>query len=383
MTKELGLKMNKNRKHSALLAGVAVAALLLTGCAAETTVPEASGGAEATPAELTMVIASAVIGPKEEVAVYAVAQELGYFTDENLTVDVVNADGSVAAIQAIASGSGDVTAADAGAILAGAQSNVGVSAIGGLVQNWPWQIATLPGSDIKSPEDLKGANIGVISLASGSAPFARAFVNSGGLDAATDVNLLPVGVGAQAQSALESGQVDVLALYSQAYAVLENEGMKLNYLENTDAFDGLRSITFAASAAAVDAESDVYARFLRAAYKAMLFTAVNPEAAMQIGYKVFPQMLDGSSIDERLDKDVNSLNAWMSTATPKDGEPEDFTDWGAISDSDWDATQDYMILAGQLTAKQDVDTVWISSLLEDANAFDSAAVIEQAKAWTP
>lgn len=375
--------MNKKRKYSAYLAGAVAAALMLTGCAAEASAPEASVGAGATPAKLTMVVASAVIGPKEEVAFYAVAKELGYFAEENLTVDVVNADGSVAAIQALASGSGDVTAADAGAILAGAQTNVGVAAIGGLVQHWPWRMATLPGSNIKSAKDLKGKNIGVISLASGSAPFARAFVSGAGLDAATDVNLLPVGVGAQAQAALESGKVDVLALYSQAYAVLENQGMKLNYLENPTAFDGLRSITFAASTKAVGATPDVYTRFLRAAYKAMLFTAVNPKAAMQIGYKVFPQMLDGSSLDVRLDKDVNSLKAWMATATPKTGDPEGFANWGAIPVSDWNATQDYMLLAGQIAAKQNLDTVWNSSLLEDANKFNSAAVIAQAHAWTP
>ena len=59
-----------------------------------------------------------MIGPKEEVAVYAVAKELGYFDEEKLTVETINTDGSVAALQAVASGSGDLTAADTGSILA-------------------------------------------------------------------------------------------------------------------------------------------------------------------------------------------------------------------------------------------------------------------------
>ena len=59
----------------------------------------ASGGdsGSSSPAELTFVIASAVTSPKEEVAVVAVGQQMGYFEEENLTVDTVNADGSVAA----------------------------------------------------------------------------------------------------------------------------------------------------------------------------------------------------------------------------------------------------------------------------------------------
>lgn len=377
--------MTKFSKTTGFIALSTAAALVLAGCAT-TTAPEpaASDGAPAVePAELTYVLPSAVIAPKEEVAALAVAEAMGYFAEESLTVEIVNADGSVAAIQAIASGSADVTGADAGSILAGAQNGVGVSAIGGLVQNWPWEIATLPGSGIESAEDLKGKNIGVISLASGSAPYARAFVNSAGLDDTTDVNLLPVGVGAQAQAALESGQVDVLALYTQAYAALENEGVELEYLENPDVFDGLRSITIAAGNDAVAAEPEVYTRFLRAVYKAMLFSSVNPEAAMQIGYEVFPQLLDGSTVEERLDKDVNSLTAWLETATPTSGEPAEFTDWGAISDEDWQATQEYMILAGQITAEVELDSVWISDLLEEANDFDSAAVVAQAEAWTP
>jgi NitT/TauT family transport system substrate-binding protein len=207
-----------------LIAGTLAAALLLTACGDDGGSPSSSSGADAEPANLTFAIASAVIGPKEEVAVYAVAKELGYFSEEKLTVDTINTDGSVAALQAVASGSGDVTAADTGSILGAVSKNVPVKAVGGLVQNWPWVIATKTDSTYTRPADFKGKKIGVISLASGSAPYARAFVKAGGLDPAKDVELLPVGVGAQAATALNGGQVDALALYTQAYAVIENAG---------------------------------------------------------------------------------------------------------------------------------------------------------------
>ena len=64
----------------------------------------------------------------------------------------------------------------------------------------------------------------------------------------------------------------------------------------------------------------------------MLFSAKNPEAAMQIGYKVFPQILAGDSADARLTNDVKSLTAWLKTATPTTGDPSSFGDWGAIPD---------------------------------------------------
>ncbi|MFI9638653.1 ABC transporter substrate-binding protein [Micromonospora sp. NPDC051925] len=363
-------------KHKwGLLPVTLVAAVALAGCGG-------SGGESSTeqgaPAKLTFAIASAVIGPKEEVAVYAVAKELGYFDEEKLTVETINTDGSVAALQAVASGSGDITAADTGSILGAVQKNVPVKAIGGLVQNWPWVMAVKPDSTLTGGADLKGKKIGVISLASGSAPYARAYVAAAGLDPAKDVELLPVGVGAQAASALKDGKVDVLALYTQAYAVIENSGTTLKYLDNPDAFDGIRSLSFAVGARELDENKDVYTRFLRAAYKAMLFSAKNPEAAMRIGYKVFPQILAGKDAAAQLPADTRSLTAWLKTSTPAAGTPEQFGDWGAISDQEWTKTQAYTKEAGQITGDVALGDVWEPGLLSGANQFDKAAVLDEA-----
>ncbi|GAA1165978.1 hypothetical protein GCM10009654_23610 [Streptomyces hebeiensis] len=121
------------------------------------------------------------MAPKEEVATYAVGKAEGYLAEEKLNVDVINTDGSVAAVQAVASNSADIAPADAGAILAAREKGVPVRAIGGLVRNWPWRVAVQPGSEVRSPADLKGKKIGVISLASGSAIYARAYASDAGL----------------------------------------------------------------------------------------------------------------------------------------------------------------------------------------------------------
>lgn len=373
--------MTIRKRTTAVVAALAVTALSACGSSpdAAPATPAASGAVA--PATIKLAIASAVIGPKEEVALFAVAKEMGYFEEEKLTVDTINTDGSIAAVQAVGSGQADLTAADTGSILAGAEKNVPIVAVGGLVQNWPWRMATLPGSDVTSPQDLKGKKVGVISLASGSAPYARAFVAAGGLDPKSDVQLLPVGVGAQAAAALTGGDVDVLALYTQAYTVIENSGTKLAYLDNPPVFDGIRSLSFAATADRLKQDKGVYERFLRAGYKAMLFSAENPEAAMKIGYKVWPQILGGKPAESRLDNDVKSLKTWIASATPASGEPASFTDWGAISDSDWAATQKYTQEAGQINGPVDLARVWDGSLLKAANDFDSAAVIKQADDW--
>jgi NitT/TauT family transport system substrate-binding protein len=361
---------------AATLAALAV----LSACGGGDSSSSSDGTSGAT-ARLELAIPSAVFAPKEEVATYAVGTAEGYLAEEKLKVDVINTDGSVAAVQAVASGSADITPADAGAILAAREKGVPVKAIGGLVQNWPWRMAVQPfNEDIRTPADLKGKKIGVISLASGSAIYARAYAEDAGLDAAKDIELLPVGVGVQARSALEHGKVDVLALYTQAYTTIENTGIELHYLDNSEAFDGIRSLTFAVTERTLREKKDVLTRYLRASYKALLFSAVNPEAAMRDGYKVFPQLLTGKKADDRIADDRKSLNAWIKTAVPATGEPESFRNWGAISDEEWAKTVAYTKASGQVTKDVSLPDLWDDGLLRGANDFDSAAVIEKAKA---
>lgn len=357
--------------------GVAVLAALSACADGPSSSSDGASGARAT---LQLAVPSAVVAPKEEVATHAVGDAEGYLAEEKLKVDVINTDGSVAAVQAVASNSADIAPADAGAILAAREKGVPVKAIGGLVRNWPWRMAVQPGSEVRSPADLKGKKIGVISLASGSAIYARAYASDAGLDPAKDVDLLPVGVGAQALAALEDGKVDVLALYTQAYTTIENTGTDLRYLDNSDAFDGIRSLTYAVTEKTLKEKKDVLTRYLRASYKALLFSAVNPEAAMRDGYQAFPRLLTGKKADDRIADDTRTLEAWIKTAVPATGEPEDFKDWGAISDGEWDKTVAYTRTAGQITEDVPLPELWDGSLLTGANDFDPAAVIAKAKA---
>ncbi|MEU5339633.1 MULTISPECIES: ABC transporter substrate-binding protein [unclassified Streptomyces] len=370
--------MNRSLRLGVSAATLAALAVL-SACGGEDS-SSSSDGESGAPAGLELAIPSAVFAPKEEVAVHAVGDAEGFLSEEKLKVDVINTDGSVAAVQAVASGSADITPADAGAILAAREKGVPVKAIGGLVRNWPWRMAVEPDSDIRTAADLTGKKIGVISLASGSAIYARAYAGDAGLDAAKDVELLPVGVGAQALAALEDGKVDVLALFTQAYTTIENTGTEFRYLDNSAAFDGIRSLTFAVTEKTLKEKKDVLTRYLRASYKALLFSAVNPEAAMRDGYKVFPQLLTGKKADDRIGDDSKSLDAWIKTAVPTTGEPGSFRNWGAISDEEWDKTVAYTKASGQVTKDIGLAELWDDGLLKGANDFDSAAVIEKAKA---
>ena len=82
------------------------------------------------------------------------------------------------------------------------------------------------GSGLNGLADLKGKTIGVTSFASGGTIYARGLLSQAGLTE-RDYALAEIGVGARAAAALKSGQVQALSMYDEAYAQLEQAGLKM------------------------------------------------------------------------------------------------------------------------------------------------------------
>jgi len=362
------------------IAAAAAVALVLAGCTTSNE-PGTSDGGDGELQPFAMVQGAATIAPNEAIAMYAVAKGLGFYEEEGLDVEILPSDGSTAAMQAIASGSAQVASGDAANIIAAYQQGVPVQGIAAFAINYPWKIAVSPSSDIRVAEDLAGKKIGIISLASGSNAYTRAFLQEAGIDPDTGAELIPVGVGAQALAAIEGGDVDALALFGQAYALVENLGFEFRYLENPAVFDPLYSASFAATTSTVADDPEALEGFLRASYKALVFSAVNPRAAMQIGYQVFPELLsDVSDTDTKLEEDTRVLAAWIESATLP-GAVESWHDFGMIDESRWDALNAFATGAGTIQGPAPFDEAWTQALLPAANDFDVAAIVAMAKEY--
>lgn len=384
------MKVHKKKSASrtaALLVGVALVAAACGGgdeaaapAPAPTPAPtdQAPAAPEVEPAEINLIIASSVSLPKEEVAIYAVPEALGFFADEKLTVNIEFANGGTAATQAVASGSGDITASGLNIGFSAAERDIPIKAVGALVINWPWRIATLPGSSLTDCSGLQGSTIGIISLTSGSYPYARAFVSECGLDPDADVNYVPTGVGAPAYAALESGQIDALALYTAAYAAIENTGIEFDYLENPEFFDPLVSISWLASTDLIENRPDVLERFLRAAYKGLLYSQANTEKAVLLGYEVLPGLLQGETADARLALDVNSLATWLASTAPE-GPVESWTSLGYLSTEQLYASMSLALTSGNISVAFPPEQAYDDSLLAAANDFDFAEIVALAR----
>lgn len=315
-------------------------------------------------AKFTLAIARSAITPGEETFTYAVPKQLGYFKEEGLEVGLVKANGSTAAIQAVASGSADVAYASSASIAAAIDKGVPVKAFAGITMQWPYFIGVPPDSKIQSIADLKGKRVGVISLASASYADLKANLKLAGL-AESDVKILPVGAGARAASALKNNQVDAIDSYSDSFTVMKQNGVDLRLLPRPAQMAQLFSVTMVASTQTLQKSPEKLAQFARAAYKGIIYTQRNPEKALQLSFKEFPELAGSSDITSKDAK--NTLEAMLIALADSipagNTPPELWGEWLNLDASRWEAVLSFAFETGQTQKQLTVAQVWDASLM--------------------
>jgi len=154
-----------------------------------------------------------------------IAEQLGYFKDEGLDVEISDFDGGSKALQAVVGGSADV--------VSGAWENAidqqpkGLQLQGFVLQGrYPMicvGIAKAKAASYKSPKDLKGMKIGVSAPGSSTNRMVLHLLAKDGLKG-DDVSIIGVGTSASVVSAITSGQIDAVSNLDPAIAILENMG---------------------------------------------------------------------------------------------------------------------------------------------------------------
>ena len=151
-----------------------------------------------------------------------------------------------------------------------------------------YRIVVPADSPIQGVAQLRGKTIGVPALASGSVPFSKALVASVGIDPEKELKILAVGVGAPGRLALQQKQVDALALWDTLQASIENSGLPLRRLDLPMVQEMLGQ-TIATRDDFIADNAAVLIGFARGVAKATLFGVTNPEAAVRIHWKAYPQ----------------------------------------------------------------------------------------------
>jgi NitT/TauT family transport system substrate-binding protein len=217
---------------------------------------------------------------------------------------------------------------------------------------------------IQTLEQLRGKRIGVISLASGAVPFVKAMLKGAGV-AETQVEILPVGTGAQALAALTANRVDALSLFRGSHAALETMGVEFRYFTVPYA-----SSVLIANDSYLRSNREALVRALQGVVLNSIYMNANPEAAVRQFWKVSgaPKGDEAKALGEGVHLIKRMAELWKS--------PQDSRKWGAMSDKEW---LDLAAFAGIEITPQQVQSLYTAELIEDVNKADPQIALEAAR----
>jgi NitT/TauT family transport system substrate-binding protein len=154
-----------------------------------------------------------------------IAEQLRYFEEEGLDVDIVDFAGGSAALRAVVGGSADVVsgAYEHTINLQSKGQEFTAFVLQGRAPQIVLAVSTKTMPDYKTISDLKGKKIGVTAPGSSTNMMANFVLAKGGLKP-SDVSFIGVGGGKGALSAVQSGQVDAIANLDPVMSMLQQEG---------------------------------------------------------------------------------------------------------------------------------------------------------------
>jgi len=311
----------------------------------------------------------------------AFGQELGFFKDERIDLEIVQIQGAFAVLQQILSGGLDTgyVALEAGPITK--QRSGGTSPIK-FIYNYTretiWEIAVPEKSDIKSIKDLKGKRIATGSMASGNVPVTKAILAAVGMSP-DDVSFQVTGQGAPAFRALQTGNVDALNLYDTQHATLEAMGFPLRRLSFPKEFTNMPSHGFPVTNATLAEKRDVLGRFGRAWSKSIVACKAAIENCIHAYWKRFPDLAPRPGDEsERMRVETIVLKARLDKLTAFKPGAQHLL--GSFSAEDWQTVAHNLKASGQIESdKGPFDDLYSSDLVAEFNRFDVSQVEAKAK----
>lgn len=304
-----------------------------------------------------------------------------FFAEEGLEVKMIGMGGATVATQALGADQVDIAVPASSAPLALLEKmpDAGIVGFYTFINGFQSMPVTLQNSPIKDLSQLNEKTIGVQALGNSQVQTTKALVKIAGGDP-TSIRFVAVGEGVEAAHALQSKRVDALVLFDGLYGQIEMAGVPLHRLSSkaTSTEDVGFSGVIITKTSFMKEHRDVLIRYGRAIAKATVFTKANPEAAVRIHWKLYPETrVRGMSEQDAMKTALASLNARLENV---------FEVEGMIGNSTLRQVEGYIALnqaGGQLTKGNTLASLWDSSLMQEINNFDKEAVRKRALNWRP
>ena len=308
---------------------------------------------------------------------FVVAKEKGYFADEGYDVTLIAVGGSNESAIQVSSGNAEVGAASPGEAIVGIQSGkLDIRYFYGLYYSNIWFVAVAPDSPIKSIVDLKGKKLGVQSMGSAGTTFGRAFAQAAGLNAETDISFLPIGVGAQAVTSVRQKMVDGVVYWDAAIAKFKFSGLSLRELPVAENLRTLPDVALLARNDTIAKNPKMLTGIARAVAKGYDYSMANPQAAVLITWKAYPEAKSKNpdpeaALEEGVVVNQARLGIWNSE---KIGDKH-----GLMVKGDWERLVQFFVDQKVIPAPISVDKIITNAFIDSINQYDRPSIITDAK----
>jgi len=171
-----------------------------------------------------------------------IAEQLGYFKDEGLTVEIQDFPGGSRSLQALLGGSADVVsgAYEHTIVMQTNAQKLEAFVLQGTNPGISLGIAKAKAAGYSWPKDLKGMRVGVTAPGSSTQMMVNHLLASVGLTP-DDVSIVGVGTGAQAIAAMRSGELDAISNGEPVMMLLEKQGL-ITIVNETTTAKGAREV---------------------------------------------------------------------------------------------------------------------------------------------
>jgi NitT/TauT family transport system substrate-binding protein len=309
-------------------------------------------------------------------------ERLGFFREENLTVDRVAVTGSAVLLPQIAAG--QVSFGYANPDLTIIALSRGEPIPVRFTMNWlrsqTFEFVVLENSPVRTLADLRGKKMGVGALTWGNLPLSRAMLASVGVTWQRDVEILPVGLGAAAWRRLQTGEVDALNLFVGEHERMAIAGIPFRRLPMPDPFGGIFSNGWVASDRMIAENPAVIEGFGRALVRSWIACRANREACVRAWWAV------DSASRPPAGQEAERMRVDLRTVTVDEAQIEDFRPgaprlYGAYPEGSWQQLINVMHAENQIRrADLDIARLMTDRFVAAINRFDAAATEAAARA---
>jgi NitT/TauT family transport system substrate-binding protein len=307
---------------------------------------------------------------------------LGYYEAEGVRVEPVlaGAAGVTGAVQLVATGDQDIGSGSYTPMMTRAAEgqDMGLACFYLQVRNYAMTYAVPADSALRGIADLRGKLIGVPTLANEGVPLSRFLARDAGMDPQADLRFIAVGAGAQAGQALRSRQIDVYVAPRSQVTQIETMGIALKVLPLPTRMRELFGVGLFARRDYLKSQRATAVGVGRAVAKSTIFAMSNPEAAVRLHWKAYPeQMPQGMPPEQALDNAVKTLRTQFEGLRFQEHE-SGVTQYGRYRPEAVAAVLDVFGWSAKIANPQSYFT---NDLIDEINAFDREKIVQQARAW--